>query len=83
MLRSELELDSPRHITAPGVGIVLAFLVGLVVGALRAPVVSAGANLAEAGRSWTPETIALFVVAGIVGAVAVFALDRAAGGIEL
>ena len=61
----------------------MTFLVGLIVGALRAPVVSAGENLAVLGRGWTPETIGLFVVAAVAGAVAVVALDRAAGGIEL
>ncbi|QLG64098.1 DUF368 domain-containing protein [Halorarum salinum] len=61
----------------------MAFLVGLIVGALRAPVSSAGENLAELGRGWTPETVGLFVVAGLVGALAIFAIDRAAGGIEL
>ncbi|WP_313695981.1 DUF368 domain-containing protein [Halorarum halobium] len=61
----------------------MTFLVGLIVGALRAPVVSTGQRLAELGRGWTPEALALFGVAALVGGFAVLALDRAAGGIEL
>ena len=64
-------------------GTTMTFLVGLIVGALRAPVASAGANLAELGRGWTPETVGLFAVAAVVGALAIIAVDRAAGGIEL
>ena len=61
----------------------LTFLVALVVGALRAPVASAGENLGELGRAWTGEAVLLFAVAAVVGAVLVVALDRVAGGIEL
>jgi putative membrane protein len=61
----------------------LTFLVALVIGALRAPVVSAGSELDDLGRTWTPETVGLFVAAAVVGAVVVLALDRAVGGVEV
>ncbi|RDI70446.1 DUF368 domain-containing protein [Halopelagius longus] len=57
----------------------LAFLVALIVGALRAPVESAGSQLAEMGRAWNAELVGVFVVAAVVGAVAVVAVDRYAG----
>jgi len=60
----------------------LAFLVSLIVGALRAPIEQSTIALAEAGSVWTTETIGLFVVFAVVGAVAVVAVDRLAGGIE-
>ena len=60
----------------------LAFLVSLIVGALRAPVEQSTIALAEAGSVWTTETIGLFVAFAVVGTVAVFAVDRLAGGIE-
>ena len=58
-------------------GATMAFLVALVVGALRAPVEQAGGSL-EAG--WTAVAVALFLAAGVVGAVAVLGIERAAGG---
>ncbi|WP_435063300.1 DUF368 domain-containing protein [Halobaculum sp. EA56] len=57
----------------------LAFLIGLVIGALRAPVVRVG----EEAGAWTAGIAAEFAVAAVVGAAAVFALDRLAGGIDL
>jgi len=60
----------------------LAFLVSLIVGALRAPIEQSSIALAEAGSVWTTETIGLFVVFAVAGAVAVVAVDRLAGGIE-
>ena len=60
----------------------LAFLVSLIVGALRAPVEQSTIALAEAGLVWTTETIGLFVLFAIGGAIAVVAVDRLAGGIE-
>jgi len=60
----------------------LAFLVSLIVGALRAPVEQSTIALAEAGLVWTTETIGLFVVFAIGGAITVVAVDRLAGGIE-
>lgn len=61
----------------------LTFLVGLVIGALRAPVAETTRQLTEAGRAWTPETMAAFLTAAVVGAAVVVGLDRAAGGIGL
>jgi putative membrane protein len=57
----------------------LAFLVALIVGALRAPVVSAGAQLAELGRTWSTDLYAVFALTAVVGAVAVVLVDRYAG----
>jgi len=54
----------------------LAFLVALIVGALRAPVVRTGDRLAELGRVWTPTAVAAFAAAAAVGAVLVVLLDR-------
>ncbi|MFB6080612.1 MAG: DUF368 domain-containing protein [Haloferacaceae archaeon] len=52
----------------------MAFLVSLVVGALRAPVVRVGADLSG---GWTPVVVATFAVAALVGAVVVALVDRA------
>jgi putative membrane protein len=52
----------------------LAFLVALVVGALRAPVVRTAVKL---GGVWTTTDVATFALAALVGAVVVAALDRA------
>jgi putative membrane protein len=57
----------------------LAFLVALIVGALRAPVVRTSDRLVELGRAWTPTAIATFVVAAVVGAVLVLILERYTG----
>lgn len=57
----------------------LAFLIALIVGALRAPVVSAGNQLAEMGRTWTTELVAVFLVAAVGGIVAVLLVDHYAG----
>jgi len=46
------------------------------------PIEQSTTALAEAGSVWTTETIGLFVVFAVVGAVAVVAVDRLAGGIE-
>ena len=59
----------------------LAFLVSLIVGALRAPVVQTGIELTAAGRDWTPESIGLFVAVAVVGAAVVVGIDRLAGGV--
>ncbi|MFC7042996.1 DUF368 domain-containing protein [Halonotius sp. GCM10025705] len=59
----------------------LVFLVSLIVGALRAPVVQIGIELTEAGRGWTPELIGLFVAVAIFGAAVVVGIDRLAGGV--
>ncbi|RJX49971.1 DUF368 domain-containing protein [Halonotius pteroides] len=59
----------------------LVFLVSLIVGALRAPVVQTGIELSEAGRAWTPESIGLFAAVAVVGAAVVVGIDRLAGGV--
>jgi putative membrane protein len=56
----------------------LSFLVSLIVGGLRAPVVEAGRNL-PAG--WTGDATLAFVLAAVVGAVAVLGLERYTGGL--
>jgi putative membrane protein len=55
----------------------MTFLVALVVGALRAPVVQTATRL-ESG--WTTVAIAAFVGAAAVGAAFVLGIERAAGG---
>jgi putative membrane protein len=57
----------------------LAFLVALIVGALRAPVVRTSDQLAELGRVWTPTAVATFAVAAAIGAVLVILLERYTG----
>ncbi len=60
----------------------VAFLVSLIVGALRAPVEQTSLELTAAGATWSSETVGLFVAFGVVGAAAVVVVDRLAGGIE-
>ena len=55
----------------------MTFLVALVAGALRAPVVQTATRL-DAG--WTTAAIGLFSGAAVVGAAVVVGLERAAGG---
>ncbi|GAA0511176.1 putative membrane protein [Halorubrum aquaticum] len=59
----------------------LAFLVSLIVGALRAPVIEVSMRLAESGETWT-SALPRFGLAAVVGAVAVLAVDRYAGVLE-
>jgi putative membrane protein len=54
----------------------MTFLVALVIGALRAPVEQAGRELSA---GWTPTAIVAFLLASVVGAVAVLLIERAAG----
>ena len=54
----------------------MTFLVALVIGALRAPVVQAGREL-PAG--WTLTAAGAFLLASVIGAVAVLLVERAAG----
>ena len=54
----------------------LAFLVALIVGALRAPVARTTDRLVELGRVWSPTAVAIFGAAAVVGAVAVLLLER-------
>ena len=66
-------LDRDRETT-------LAFLVSLVVGALRAPVAEIGGR---EGLSWTTPTIGEFLLVGAVGALLLFALDRYAVDVDV
>ncbi|WP_241997001.1 DUF368 domain-containing protein, partial [Halorubrum sp. SD626R] len=59
----------------------LAFLVSLVVGALRAPVVEVSVRLAESGESWRAAA-PRFALAALVGATLVLVLDRYSAAIE-
>ena len=59
----------------------LAFLVSLVVGALRAPLLEVSARLAESGESWRAAA-PRFALAALVGAASVFVLDRYSAAIE-
>lgn len=58
----------------------LAFLVSLILGALRAPVVNASQKLEEGksifGATWTFEVVGVFLVAAVVGAALVLLVDR-------
>ena len=60
----------------------LAFLVSLIVGALRAPVEQTTLELVGAGLEWTPRIVGLFLLFAVGGAAAVLLVDRLAGGIE-
>ncbi|MFW5903769.1 MAG: DUF368 domain-containing protein [Halolamina sp.] len=66
-------LDRDRETT-------LAFLVSLVVGALRAPVAEIGGREAI---GWTTATIGEFLLVAAVGALVLFALDRYAVDVEV
>ena len=59
----------------------LAFLVSLIVGALRAPVVEVSLALAERGETWS-SAFPRFAAAALAGALAVVVLDRYAGTID-
>lgn len=59
----------------------VAFLVSLIVGALRAPVVEVDAVLAERGVAWLA-VLPTFLGAAVVGAAAVLVLDHYADAIE-
>ncbi|MUV58592.1 DUF368 domain-containing protein [Halogeometricum sp. CBA1124] len=61
----------------------LAFLVALIVGALRAPIAKTGEQLAELGRVWTTEAYGVFAATAVVGAVVVLLVDRYAGLAEI
>lgn len=62
----------------------LAFLVSLIVGALRAPVADVSRRLAETNQGWTPELVGTFLAAAVVGGVVVLLVERSTsvGGIE-
>jgi len=59
----------------------LAFLVSLVVGALRAPLLEVAVRLSESGESWRAAA-PRFALAALVGAAFVFVLDRYSAAIE-
>jgi len=59
----------------------VAFLVSLVVGALRAPVAAVGRELAATGGTWSDAAPA-FAGAALLGAAAVLVLNRYTGAIE-
>ena len=59
----------------------IAFLVSLIVGALRAPLVEVSIRLAESGESWTAAA-PRFALAAVGGAALVLVLDRYSAGIE-
>lgn len=61
----------------------MTFLIGLVVGALRAPVVGTTEALADVGRSWTPDVIGAFALAAVGGIVLVLVLDYLAGDADI
>lgn len=58
----------------------MAFLVALIVGALRAPVIQAGGSLAG---GWTTPVVATFLAAALLGALAILGLERAAGDLSV
>ena len=68
-------LDSYREAT-------LAFLVSLIVGALRAPVEQTSVELAASGTTWSTTVVGLFLLFAVIGAGAVLVVDRLAGGID-
>lgn len=59
----------------------LAFLVSLVVGALRAPLVEVSVRLAESGETWRAAA-PRFALAAVAGAAFVLVLDRYSAAIE-
>ncbi|SEH46245.1 putative membrane protein [Halopenitus malekzadehii] len=59
----------------------VAFLVSLIVGALRAPIVEVGRVLEESGSSWSA-VAPRFGLAAVLGGAIVILLDRYAGAIE-
>jgi len=67
-------LDANREVT-------FAFLVALVIGALRAPIVTL--NGEEYAVTWTTDTVGVFAGAALVGAVVVLVLDWYAVDIDL
>lgn len=73
-VRAALERDRQTTMT---------FLIGLVVGALRAPVVGTTGALAEVGRSWTPDVVGVFALAAVGGVILVLGLDYLAGDVDI
>ncbi len=71
-----LALDQRRQAT-------LAFLLLLIVGALRAPFIRISLALSEVGRGWDGTAVAVVTATALVGVLTVLAVERAAGGIQL
>ncbi|EMA57668.1 DUF368 domain-containing protein [Halorubrum kocurii] len=70
-----------RYALARARAATLAFLVSLVVGALRAPLVEVSLRLAESGESWRAAA-PRFALAAVAGAAFVLVLDRYSAAIE-
>ncbi|TKX82247.1 DUF368 domain-containing protein [Halorubrum sp. SD626R] len=70
-----------RYALARARAATLAFLVSLVVGALRAPIAEVSIRLAASGESWRAAA-PRFVLAALFGAAFVFVLDRYSAAIE-
>jgi len=70
-----------RYALARARAATLAFLVSLVVGALRAPLVEVSLRLAESGETWRAAA-PRFALAALVGAAFVLVLDRYSAAIE-
>ena len=73
--------DGATYALARARAATLAFLVSLIVGALRAPLVETTQILAESGESWRAAA-PRFALAALVGAGAVLVLDRYSAAIE-
>ncbi|ELZ36074.1 hypothetical protein C471_14732 [Halorubrum saccharovorum DSM 1137] len=70
-----------RYALARARAATLAFLVSLVVGALRAPIAEVSIRLAESGESWRAAA-PRFALAAVAGAAFVLVLDRYSAAIE-
>jgi putative membrane protein len=70
-----------RYALARARAATLAFLVSLVIGALRAPLAEVSIRLAASGESWRAAA-PRFALAGLVGAAFVLVLDRYSAAIE-
>jgi putative membrane protein len=70
-----------RYALARARAATLAFLVSLVVGALRAPLVEVSLRLAESGETWRAAA-PRFALAAVAGAAFVLVLDRYSAAIE-
>ncbi|WP_144799200.1 DUF368 domain-containing protein [Halorubrum depositum] len=70
-----------RYALARARAATLAFLVSLVVGALRAPLLEVSTRLAESGESWRAAA-PRFALAAVAGAAFVLVLDRYSAAIE-
>ena len=60
----------------------LAFLVALIVGALRAPFLRIDRALAETGRAWSPDVLAVVAATALAGGAVVILVERYLGGVD-